>query len=262
MGNQEVFMSQHDMIMAEDRRMSIRRNVSPQSVLYHYYETKPGNIQVTADNYLTWKNNDEYGTKKQYRQQQRLFTSIFVCPITKETFLAGPWGEGGNRDFRLGELEPYRLMQRPIWPSQIKVPLWIQKRLPPHESRRYFTMHDDISTSHNAANSSGTVVNVSGSNATIDTKRTTNRSRPPRYITDLTSERNGDDQDSRKNMRQRTEILKNVDLIRTKRDDDYDNAVVLSKNKNRYTNVRRQIEVFHNGDSIQKKQAAIAQTIA
>merc|ERR1712238_228178 len=37
---------------------------------------------------------------------------------------------------------------------------------------------------------------------------------------------------------------------------------VLSKNKNRYTNVRRQIEVFHNGDSIQKKQAAIAQTIA
>merc|ERR1712238_221874 len=198
--NQEVFMSQHDMIMAEDRRMSIRRNVSPQSVLYHYYETKPGNIQVTADNYLTWKKNDEYGTKKQFRQQQRLFTSIFVCPITKETFLAGPWGEGGNgniqqldrpdglywyssnsmakdaatarawdclllreggnRDFRLGELEPYRLMQRPIWPSQIKVPLWIQKRLPPHESRRYFTMHDDISTSHNAANSSGTVVNV------------------------------------------------------------------------------------------------------
>ena len=174
-----------------DRSISIVRTnaVSPKFVLYHYYKKKPGNIQVSANNYLTWERIDARSSKQNYHdQKQKLFTSIFVCPITQEAFLAGvrehgerdcvrqkdrfadifwfpsyvmaehaaaarAWDclllrEGGNlRDFRLCALEPYRLVQRSPWPSQIDIPTWVLHRLPPFEYQRFCSTRGKDSSS-------------------------------------------------------------------------------------------------------------------
>jgi hypothetical protein len=300
--NQDVLVSQDaDRMTNKDRPMSNGKTISPKSVLCHYYEKKPDNVQVTANNYITWYRYTKNGKtwdkiSKNSKKPKRQFTSIFVCPITKEAFLAGPWDgggkgsskqrcrpgricwyscnilaehaaaarawdclllrEGGNlRDFRLGGLEPYWPMQQPLW-RYIEVPSSVQQRLP-HEYQRFVhseekctTKKTDLrnnedpgsvriesSTSHNATNSAGNILNVSNSNAIIiDTKKKIiDRTRLPNDIADPTSD--CDD------------------------DADADDVIVLSINEASHENVRRQTEDLKS-NLIRTKQAATAQIIA
>ena len=58
-------------------------SVAPKAALYQFYGKKPRKTQLKSEHYITWDNGKP--------PHEQLFTSIFVCPITKEPFLAGPW---------------------------------------------------------------------------------------------------------------------------------------------------------------------------
>jgi len=134
---------------------------SPKDVLYKWYGKKPRKTQIKAGQYLIWDNGRVVNEK--------LFSAIFVCPLTKEAFLAGPrfktdvpdkvglyWfsrkimaehaaaaragdcltmRESGGIDSsrgRLCSLEPYWPSQRPRLPIE-QIPAKILKHLPPEQ---------------------------------------------------------------------------------------------------------------------------------
>lgn len=59
--------------------------VPPKAALYQLYGRKPRQTQLKPADYVTWDDGGGHG-------RQPLFTSAFVCPVTGEAFLAGPWG--------------------------------------------------------------------------------------------------------------------------------------------------------------------------
>uniref|UniRef100_A0A7S4APQ1 Uncharacterized protein n=1 Tax=Pseudo-nitzschia australis TaxID=44445 RepID=A0A7S4APQ1_9STRA len=67
---------------------------SPKARLYQWYGKKPRKIQVRPEQYATWDNGQ--------MMHKQLFTAVFICPLSKEVFLAGPCsgtGEGtGKKD--------------------------------------------------------------------------------------------------------------------------------------------------------------------
>ena len=68
----------------------------PKAALYQWYNKKPRNIQLKAVQYIIWDNG------RMNNSSHQLFTSLFICPTTKEAFLAGPWNgttvEGATED--------------------------------------------------------------------------------------------------------------------------------------------------------------------
>lgn len=60
-------------------------DVIPKQELYFLYGKKPRTVQLKASDYLTWDNGKPVQSVK--------FTSAFVCPITKEIFLAKSYGD-------------------------------------------------------------------------------------------------------------------------------------------------------------------------
>ncbi|VEU36109.1 unnamed protein product [Pseudo-nitzschia multistriata] len=58
-------------------------SIYPKAALYQWYGKKPRKMQVSCDQYLTWECD---GTAL----HQPNFTTVFICPMTKEAFLAGP----------------------------------------------------------------------------------------------------------------------------------------------------------------------------
>jgi hypothetical protein len=60
-------------------------DVIPKQELYFLYGKKPRTVQIKASDYLTWDNGKPVQSVK--------FTSAFVCPITKEIFLAKSYGD-------------------------------------------------------------------------------------------------------------------------------------------------------------------------
>jgi len=69
-------------------------SMPPKAALYQWYGKKPRKIQLKAVQYIIWDNGR--------MTHEQLFTSLFICPTTKEAFLAGPWngttGEGATED--------------------------------------------------------------------------------------------------------------------------------------------------------------------
>lgn len=64
-------------------------SLPPKASLYQWYGKKPRKIQLkAAEQYVTWDNGR--------MSHEQLFTSVFICPITKEAFLAGPWSGNGE----------------------------------------------------------------------------------------------------------------------------------------------------------------------
>jgi hypothetical protein len=59
--------------------------VPPKAALYQLYGKKPRKTQLKPSDYITWDNG--------MAAHQLQFSSIFLCPISKEAFLAGPWGD-------------------------------------------------------------------------------------------------------------------------------------------------------------------------
>jgi hypothetical protein len=57
----------------------------PKAALYQLYGKKPRRIQLQPNDYITWDNGRP--------THQQLFTSIFICPTTKEIFFSGPWDD-------------------------------------------------------------------------------------------------------------------------------------------------------------------------
>ena len=62
----------------------------PKGSLYALYGKKPRRVQLAASDYITWDNKAPTHELK--------FTSVFICPITKECFLAGRYGETYDHD--------------------------------------------------------------------------------------------------------------------------------------------------------------------
>lgn len=60
-------------------------DIIPKQELYFLYGKKPRKVQLKGTDYLTWDNGKPVQDVK--------FTSIFVCPITKEIFLARSYGD-------------------------------------------------------------------------------------------------------------------------------------------------------------------------
>jgi hypothetical protein len=60
-------------------------NMPPKSELYTLYGTNPYHKVLRAADYITWTDN---GPPHNMR-----FTSVFVCPVTGETFRSGGWGQ-------------------------------------------------------------------------------------------------------------------------------------------------------------------------
>ena len=65
-------------------------DVIPKQELYFLYGKRPRKVQIQGSDYVTW------GNRKVV--QELRFTAIFVCPITKEVFLAGRYGDSGEQD--------------------------------------------------------------------------------------------------------------------------------------------------------------------
>lgn len=158
---------------SNDSGIATTRLGSPKEVLYQWYGKKPRKIQIKAGQYMTWNNG---------RLNDQLFSTIFVCPMTQEAFLAGPrsgagpgtthdkdgiyWfprkimaehaaaaraldcfvmresGGGNNNRGRLGGLEPYWPSQRPEWPIE-RIPGRILENL---------TLEQYVNNSKNAKN--------------------------------------------------------------------------------------------------------------
>eukprot|EP00536_Pseudo-nitzschia_multiseries_P006644 jgi/Psemu1/15803/gm1.15803_g len=62
-------------------------SISPKAALHQWYGKKPRKTQIRPEHYVTWDNG-----KTTYEQR---FTTVFLCPMTKEAFLAGPWSGAG-----------------------------------------------------------------------------------------------------------------------------------------------------------------------
>jgi hypothetical protein len=62
-------------------------SLSPKEVLYQWYGKKPRKTQIKPKQYIAWDNG---------RQNDQLFSAIFVCPMTNEAFLAGPRSGDGQ----------------------------------------------------------------------------------------------------------------------------------------------------------------------
>jgi hypothetical protein len=62
--------------------------VIPKAALYVFYGKRPRRTQLSNSNYHTWDN----GAKP----HELKFTSLFVCPVTKERFAAGRYGDEGK----------------------------------------------------------------------------------------------------------------------------------------------------------------------
>lgn len=56
----------------------------PKQELFFLYQQRPRKVHIKGSDYLTWGNDKVV--------QDILYTSAFVCPITKEVFLAGSYG--------------------------------------------------------------------------------------------------------------------------------------------------------------------------
>jgi hypothetical protein len=117
--------------------------VVPKAALYVFYGKKPRRVQLSGNAYVTWDN--------QLQTHEVKYTSAFICPITKEVFLSGHYGDAykkdgclvwytkkalaehaaaaraldcwnwreptGNSGERLGQDDPYLKGQAPIDPS-------------------------------------------------------------------------------------------------------------------------------------------------
>jgi hypothetical protein len=64
--------------------------VVPKAALYVLYGKKPRRVQLKASDYLTWDNG--------LRTHELKYTSAFVCPLSKEIFLAGKYGDAFTKD--------------------------------------------------------------------------------------------------------------------------------------------------------------------
>ena len=76
-------MQKHLQKQQKDNSNVTTGSLPPKAALYQWYGKKPRKIQLTGEQYVTWDNGQI--------NHKQLFTSIFVCPITKEVFLAGQW---------------------------------------------------------------------------------------------------------------------------------------------------------------------------
>lgn len=75
---------------------SIHSHVSknhPKPELYAFYGRRPRRIKLSTSDYLTWDNGK--------RTHEIMFTSAFICPIKKEIFLCGRFGDQYERDGQL-----------------------------------------------------------------------------------------------------------------------------------------------------------------
>jgi hypothetical protein len=66
-------------------------DVSPTTRIRTFYEEQEQTQKITDENYIVWEKPDRL-------PHQRLFTGIFLCPISGEVFLSIPWNGLGETD--------------------------------------------------------------------------------------------------------------------------------------------------------------------
>ena len=80
--------------MGNQPRIAAKANsdppVVPKAALYVFYGKKPRRVQLSGNAYITWDNGSKTHELK--------YTSIFICPITKECFIAGHYGDSYFHD--------------------------------------------------------------------------------------------------------------------------------------------------------------------
>jgi len=130
------------------------RTMSPKSVLYHYYEKAPRHVKLNSKQWITWEhhhgnrygNGHGHGAKEppnnghrdrnrgaqQNQTTNRSFTSIFVCPMSGEAFLAGPQYAFGRQIILSNQQQPHHQQRvgNPGWlhGSETKQLHWYSSR--------------------------------------------------------------------------------------------------------------------------------------
>jgi hypothetical protein len=70
--------------------VALATDLVPKQELFFLYQTVPRKVHLKNADYLTWGNDKS--------AHELLYSSVFVCPITKEIFLAGSYGDSSVKE--------------------------------------------------------------------------------------------------------------------------------------------------------------------
>lgn len=77
-------------VEVETTKTMSEKDIVPKAELYRFYGVKPRKVMLKPEDYLTWDNQKTTAALR--------YTSAFICPISKEVFLAGRYGSNFEKD--------------------------------------------------------------------------------------------------------------------------------------------------------------------